>query len=90
MFASRLRMSQSKNYEVSRPFVGHGPSTDSLQSAIRLLQGRRRPKRPDNAADPGAAPATLPNGQPSFRGLPPIHGMHNWLEQIGQPVSWLA
>ncbi|KAH9888679.1 folylpolyglutamate synthase [Xylariomycetidae sp. FL2044] len=57
----------------------------SYDDALRILQDRRRQKRPDNRATASGVLSRIPDakGQLDIRGTPSIHGMTGWLHKLG-------
>lgn len=68
------------------------PRSNWKQSAIALLNSRRRKSRPsskespDLSKKPGLASMPSLNGVPSLRGMPSLIGIREWLQKLGHSV----
>ena len=69
----------------SLPIVQDLPLT-CVQEAVRLIETRRRPKRP-TASSSIKEVSDASSHTPDLRGTPSIVGMAEWLAQIGHSVS---
>ena len=86
-----LRMSRlastsrpSETYEVRHHYLGAN-DTDKFQDAIRLLNSRRRQRRPKTLPVSDVATYQMP-GNPTFKGIPSLANMKQWLYLLGYSV----
>ncbi|KAL2682504.1 hypothetical protein Neosp_006956 [[Neocosmospora] mangrovei] len=61
------------------------PTNRGYKNAIKILNTRRRPKRPNPEPFLGDIPST--NGASDLRGTPSIVGMEEWLHRIGHSTA---
>ena len=88
-----VRVGMEKNYGVRGTPLTIMPLSHVTQSAIALLNSRRRTARPSLGVALGTSniPAldSMPslNGAPSMKGTPSLVGMKGWLQELGHSVS---
>lgn len=64
-------------------FLLQDADTHILQNALKLLETRRRKARPKNAS---GLDGILSDAAPTFRRMPSLIGMRQWLQLLGHSV----
>lgn len=61
----------------------------NYETALKLLEARKRPARPKDTAFATPQEATSPVSNQALRGVPSLVGMKEWLQLIGHSV-WIC
>ena len=74
-----------ETYEVACLFQYAAAALNSKQDVLNLLNSRRRQNRPRTAPQMESGPTKLPD-TPTFKGLPSLFNMKDWLQCLGYQV----